>query len=148
LTRAWSTEVLTQLKPLVRALYAAGTLVGERDGALAVALPNEPHRDRAEQHRSEVEAAVAKVAGRAVRLMLVVEPGGRTGRDPTGTSERPDLAAATGAVSASEPVDDLAEHLGDVADVRSLPDVPKGTVDTPIERLTQAFPGAELIDDD
>jgi DNA polymerase-3 subunit gamma/tau len=146
LTRVWSGEVLTQLKPLVRALYAAGTVMGERDGALAISLPNEPHRDRAEQHRSEVEAAVAKVAGRSIRLSLVIEANVRSGRDSTGGQARP--AVPSGGASAVEVADEAAEHLGDIHDVRSLPDVPKGAVDTPIDRLTQAFPGAELIDDD
>jgi DNA polymerase III subunit gamma/tau len=149
LTRAWSADVLTQLKPLVRALYAAGTVVGERDGALVIALPNEPHRDRAEQHRSDVETAVAKVAGRAIRLSLVVDGAARSGRDTTGPQPRPDAAASRPASPPEpDPVDEVADHLGDVDDVRSLPDVPRGSVDTPIERLTQAFPGAELIDDD
>lgn len=143
LTRVWSAEVLTQLKPLVRALYAAGTLVGEHDGALVIALPNEPHRDRAAQYSAEVEAAVAKVAGRPVRMSLTVDNAPRRTRDATGPTPRPGAPAP-----APEPVDEAAEHLGDVHEVRSLPDVPKGDVETPIERLTQAFPGAELLDDD
>lgn len=151
LGRAWSADVLTQLKPLVRALYAAGTVVGERDGALVISLPNEPHRDRAEQHRGDVEAAVAKVAGRPIRLSLVVDAGARSVRDTSVAHSRPD-PGGPGPSAASppepDPVDEVAEHLGDVADVRSLPDVPRGAVDTPIDRLTQAFPGAELIDDD
>ena len=133
LTRVWSAEVLTQLKPLVRALYAAGTLMGEHDGALAIALPNEPHRDRAAQHSAEVEAAVAKVAGRPVRISLTVAGG---------------VAPSSTPAVDPEPIDEAAAHVGDVHDVRSLPDVPQGQVETPIERLTQAFPGAELLDED
>lgn len=143
LTRVWSTEVLAQLKPLIRALYAAGTLVGEADGALVIALPNEPHRDRAAQYLAEVEAAVAKVAGRPVRMSLTVDSVPRRARDVTGSTTRPGASAP-----APEPVDEAAEHLGDVHEVRSLPDVPQGEVETPIDRLTQAFPGAELLDDD
>jgi len=120
--------------------------VGEREGALAVSLPNEPHRDRAEKHRNEVEAAVATVAGRPVRLVLVAEGGGRSGRDTSGASPRDATPAA--APRTADTVDDLADHLGDATDVRSLPDVPRSAADTPIDRLTQAFPGAELVDDD
>ncbi len=146
LSQVWSADVLTTLKPLVRALYAAGTLLGERDGALAIALPNEPHRDRAEQYRGEVEAAVAKVAGRPLRVSLVVDASSRTGRDATGGTPRPEVSGA--ATADVDVVDEVAEHLGDVENARSLPDVPAGVIDNPIERLAQAFPGAELIDDD
>ena len=139
IARVWSQDVLTRLKPLVRALFAAGTVMGESEGALVVGFPNEPHRDRAAQHGSEVEAALAEVAGRRIPLRLVVEGA------PTSGSLR---ATAVGDSAAPPESDERSEHLGDVADVRDLPDVPQGAVTSPVERLVAAFPGSVIVEDD
>jgi DNA polymerase-3 subunit gamma/tau len=120
----WSTDVLPALKPIVRALYAAGRVVGPRDDGVVVAFPNEPHCARAEQHRPAVEQVMAVVGGGPVRLVLTVE------RDPS-PGAAPSPAGAD---------DDI--------DLSELVDAPPGPVTSPIDRLTQAFPGSELVSDE
>jgi hypothetical protein len=87
------------------------------DTAAVLAFPSAVLRDMAEPLRPEVEAALATHFGRPVPLRLVVEEG------------------AGQAASVEEEVD-----------LSSLRDAP---VDdrTGVERLTQAFPGAEVVDD-
>ncbi len=137
--RAWSQDVLTRLKPLVRALYAAGTVMGEREGALVVGFPNEPHRDRAAQHQRDVESALAEVAGRRIPMNLIVEGSAPSPSRSGGSAPEPAPVVET---------DERDDHLGDVEDVRDLPDVPKGAVTSPVERLVQAFPGSVIVEDD
>jgi DNA polymerase-3 subunit gamma/tau len=132
--RGWATDVLPALKPLVRAIYAAATLLGERDGAIAVGPPNEAHLAKCEQHRAAVEAAIASVAGGPVPLLLVVEGGGGGGA-PAPTGRGPGPAALA---------DD--DPFADAVDPDELTDAPPVTMRSPVERLTEAFPGSELVE--
>ena len=91
--------------------------------AATFALPNEPHRAHCEKKRTEVEAALADHFGRPVPLELVVD------------SDTDDLPTASAGAASEE----------DVGDVRALEDAPAGV--SGVDRLTQAFPGAELLDD-
>ena len=96
-------------------------------------MPNEPHRARSEQHRAELEAALAAHFGRPVAVTFVLEPS--TPARPRGAGERGDRAAPPDpepeeAIDPAELVDAGPEH--DLA---------------PFERVTQAFPGAELMDE-
>ncbi|MEO5974777.1 MAG: DNA polymerase III subunit gamma/tau [Ilumatobacteraceae bacterium] len=63
----WS-EVLTGLKPLVRALYSA---VQPRDcvnGVLTVVAPNQMHSSKAQEHSEIVQDVLSRVAGRRITL--------------------------------------------------------------------------------
>jgi DNA polymerase III subunit gamma/tau len=131
--RGWTSDVLPALKPLVRAIYAAATLVGEREGAVAVSPPNDAHLAKCEQHRAAVEAAIAAVAGGPVPLRLVVDNSGGGGGGATPPAGRP-----TG------PPDD--DPYADAIDPNELTDAPPTAMQSPIERLTEAFPGSELLE--
>jgi DNA polymerase-3 subunit gamma/tau len=126
----WSESVLPALKPIVRALYSSMPLLGPRDGAFALGAPNDATRQRADKDRAAVEAAVAAAVGAPVKLVLVVEgagssaPAGRDSADP-----------------APEPVDESTE-----IDMDELIDAPPEAVVSPLDRLTQAFPGSVLAD--
>ena len=128
----WGTDVLTALKPLVRALYAAGHVGGLHDGALKISFPNEHHRARAERHRGEVEEALAKVAGTAVSVVLEV--------DDSST------ASGTSPASATQPGQTVVDD--EDVDPSELLDAPSVPVVSPLDRLAQAFPGSEVIDED
>ena len=67
----------------------AARLVEVADGAAVVALPNEPHRQRCEEVRADLEAALSAAVGSAVPVRLVVDEGG-----PGGSSASPNSAAA------------------------------------------------------
>jgi DNA polymerase-3 subunit gamma/tau len=124
----WSGEIVPALKPLVRAIYSVPKVAGVRDGHLLVAAPNEAHRAKCEQHRADVEAAIVAVLGGKVGVQFVVDAA-------------PDDAPAAAAAAAAA---DAAEHEIDLHD---LVDAPPDSVVSPIDRLAQAFPGSELLDE-
>jgi DNA polymerase-3 subunit gamma/tau len=122
---SWQADVAPRLKPLVRALYAAGSFTGDvtGDGRVVFELPNEHHASKCEQHRPAVEETLGTVIGSPVTLSLVTR------------------GAATAPASAA-PVDE-----GHDIDLDDLVDAPAQPGVTPIDRLASAFPGSELIDD-
>ena len=123
LTLAWADNVLPQLKGMAKALYAAGRFVSSEDDAAVLALPTAPHKQKCEERRKEVEAALAAHFGRPIPLRLVVDSG--------------EAAPSTAARSVPD----------EVIDVSELIDAPAAPT-TSIDRLTQAFPGAELLNDE
>ncbi len=131
--------MLPALKPMARAIYAAAALLGERDGAVAVAPPNDVHLAKCEQHRAAVEAAIASVAGGPVPLLLVVEPAGVPGAASSATT----TPTASGGRRALAGDDD---PFADAVDPDELTDGPPVAMQSPVERLTEAFPGSELIE--
>jgi hypothetical protein len=136
LTAAWSGEVLGALAKGTKAVFGTGRFVDADPSTAVFALTNAPTRDHCEKKRSEVEAALAQHFGRPVPLKLVTdaELGGPV---PAGPSVG---AAAGGHSSARELPDEV-----DIADVHDLEDAP--TAATGVERLAEAFPGAELVEE-
>ena len=123
LTKAWGDVVLASLPAKARARYSSGRFTGVEDGAAVLALPNAIHRDRCEEVRADVEAALSSHFGRPVRLKLVVEA------VDTVSPEAPPGALA--------PEEELsAEDLGDEVDT---------AVTSPEDRLKQVFPGATEV---
>jgi hypothetical protein len=123
LTREWGDNVLGQLPSRARARFKLGRFLGVEAEAATFALPNDIHRQRCEECRSEVEEVLAAHFGRRVPLHLVVDPG------------------------PAPPADDVgAEPIDDVLDITQLDDAP-AAVTSGIEHLTQAFPGAQLVEE-
>lgn len=114
----------------MRAIYSVPKVIGARDGSLLVAAPNEAHRAKCEQHRADAEAAIAAVVGAAVPLQFTVD------------ATHDDRPAGAPTAAAEAPADD-----GEEIDLHDLVDAPPESVVTPIERLAQAFPGSELLDE-
>jgi DNA polymerase-3 subunit gamma/tau len=131
---AWEQTVKGQVKPIIRALYSAGSFVGSSDGAWQFSVPNEAHGVRCREHLSAVEAALTKAVGEPVKLEFVV--GGRGHDDDPAPVVRITPAAAPSAV------DDPAI---DEVDLSELTDAPPEAVRTPIDRLAEAFPGSEFV---
>jgi hypothetical protein len=132
LTLVWADQVLPRLSARAKPVLAAGHWI-DTDAGVALAVPNEPHRARSEQHRAELEAALGAHFGRPVPVTFVLEPS--TPARPRGAGERGARAAGPDpepeeAIDPAELVDAGPEH--DLA---------------PFERVTQAFPGAELMDE-
>ncbi|MDJ0767239.1 MAG: DNA polymerase III subunit gamma/tau [Ilumatobacter sp.] len=151
---AWEQTVKGQLKPLVRALYSAGSFVGNDGDTWHFDVPNEPHGKKCAEHRPAVEAALSDAVGAAVTIEFVV------GGKPTGRADAP---AAPGTPPPSDGVPTPTNAAGDAApvaataaapeadediDLGELTDAPPESVQTPIDRLAEAFPGSELISDD
>ena len=133
---AWEQTVKGQVKPLVRALYSAGSFVGHSDGVWQFSVPNEAHGARCREHAGAVEAALTKSVGEPVKLEFVV--GGR-GHDD---DPAPVARTAPTAPASAPAVDDPAI---DEVDLSELTDAPPESVRTPIDRLAEAFPGSEFV---
>lgn len=114
----WS-EVLTGLKPLVRALYSA---VQPRDcvnGVLTVVAPNQMHSSKAQEHSELVQAVLSRVAGRKITLAFD-EPASLRGKVNTQSS------------NFDQTVESVAPR--------------NSTANGDFNRITQAFPGSQVID--
>jgi DNA polymerase-3 subunit gamma/tau len=122
LTKAWGDSVLAKLPQKAKARFSGGRFVAVEGGAAVFALPNKIHRDRCDEVRPEVEAALTAHFGVPVRLELTVE----------------DSVGAAPVTEAPEPVEEVVE----VDDLREAP----AAVSSPEERLKQAFPGAQEVE--
>ncbi len=139
LTLAWADMVMPSLGGLAKAMYGVGRFL-EVDGSTAVfALPNEAHRRKCEQKRVEVEGALSAHLGMPATLRLVVDDG-RPGERPAGSADLSDPGGIR-----SDGAD--GEESLDNVDVRELEDAPEDRRDS-VARLTAAFPGAELVQND
>jgi DNA polymerase-3 subunit gamma/tau len=128
---AWEQTVKGQVKPIIRALYSAGTFVGNSGGTWQFSVPNEAHGAKCQEHRAAVEAALTKVVGEPVTVEFVV--GGRTHDDEPAPIAR---------IASPQPVDD--QPVEEI-DLSELTDAPPEAVRTPIDRLAEAFPGSEFV---
>jgi len=121
---AWAESVLPKLERIASAMYRTGRFVAISDAGAQYALPGTVTRDRCELHRADVEKALAAHFGRAIPLKLVVD----------------------GAESASPNVDTRSTPEEPI-DPNELVNAPPSDAPTGIDRLTAAFPGAELIEE-
>jgi hypothetical protein len=128
LTIAWADHVVPRLKGIAKAIYLPGRFVATDGMRATFALPGPQQVAKCETYRAEVEAALAAQFHRPVPLLLVVDDGA-----PADTGvERADIA-----------LDDEVDEV----DLAGLVDAPPGSVPSSLDRLTQAFPGAQLIDE-
>ena len=115
--KEWDEVVRPTLKGLVRALYTPVDVVDVGGSTVTMATPNETHRMKCEQHRPAVEAEWSAATGRRVEIELVVSG------EPVAAAPAP----------TDEPIDP--DELVDA-----------GPGPSTLDRLAQAFPGAEVID--
>ena len=146
---AWEQSVKSAVKPIVRALYSAGSFAGNDGDTWRFSVPNDAHRSKCEQHRSAVEQALGNAVGAPVTLELVVgavpsagdQPAAPPDRVDRPTSGEPERAQPEGAPDPSP----QADHEIDLSE---LTDAPPESVKTPIDRLAEAFPGSEMMSDE
>jgi DNA polymerase-3 subunit gamma/tau len=138
LTLDWGDAILGRLKQRTKARFGAGRWVAVEDGCAVYALPNAIHRDRCEEVRADVEAALEAHFGMPVPVRLVVDTEAVGG---AGRGVVPDGGTRS---SRSRPAQaDLdPDELVDLADL-----VDADTAANPVERITDVFPGAELVDE-
>lgn len=135
LTLAWGDAVLDLLSRGTKAIFSTGRFV-EGDGTAAVfALANKPTRDHCEKKRPEVEKALATHFGRPIPLKLVTDA--EVGDQPP--EERP---ARGGGRSMPARPDPEPEEIGDIHELEDAPSAATGA-----QRLAEAFPGAELVEE-
>jgi DNA polymerase-3 subunit gamma/tau len=149
----WTSQVRSEFKPFVRALYAAGNFSHHDGTAWYFNVPNPVHADKCEKHRPMVEQALSTALGSPI--VLVITASGHDHTDPSGMTRRPIPATASDttadvpspAAKADQRADQLADEIANRPDPDELTEAPPGSVLSPIDRIAQAFPGAELIDD-
>ena len=124
----FETQVRPALRGMTKAIYM-GAHVGAMSGeALVINFAGEPHRVRAEEYRREVEKALAAAAGRPIPLSLVVDH-----------ASHDDNVVQLKRAEPPQADEDI--------DTGDLVDVPPDAIISPIDRLTQAFPGSEIIEE-
>jgi DNA polymerase III subunit gamma/tau len=155
----WEREVRPNLKPFVRALYSAGTftrhdVAADRSGDWHFSVPNSQHGDKCEEHRQIVEAALSAAWGAPVRVVISVGGNQRGGRDTTDQIARrsvsdlpPEEDRSSSGTTPRSPTPSMPEDHEAEIDLNDLVDAPPEAMLSPLDRLAQAFPGAELIDD-
>ena len=132
----WAADIKPSLKGFARAMYSSTTVLGERNGALTIGVSNETQRAKCEEHRRDVEAAIAAVVGGKVAVQLVIHSGPDDHDDHDGSNVVP-LVRDTAPAAIEEESIDLDELI----------DAPPESVVSPIDRLTQAFPGSRLVEE-
>ena len=170
----WTNAIRPSLRGMARPIYAPTEFLRSTVSTLTLSAPNGVHLRKCEEHRTVVEAAVSEFAGGQISVELVDGEGGdgATSSSPSsgelstaaspaadlGSSEPmgppPESPRAAAQRRALEQVDEPApvpvvSELPDDHDVDldDLIDAPPESVKTPIERLAEAFPGSELVDE-
>ncbi|MEY2626689.1 MAG: polymerase gamma/tau subunit, partial [Actinomycetota bacterium] len=126
-------QVLTSLKPLVRALYSACSVSSPTPDTVVLSAPNAVHQAKCNEHAATVAAAFEKITGQKVALNVAV---GDAPKDSTSS-------VARGA--RNKPVVDEIPH--DDIDPTELTDMPTAPVETTFDRINKAFPGARIVDE-
>jgi DNA polymerase-3 subunit gamma/tau len=111
-----------------------------RDGSFALAVSNAAQRSKCEQYRGDVDKAMVKALGAAVPLTFVVDSAADRDDDPP-TASAPAASSTSPKPAPATPTPD--EEI----DLTDLVDAPPEAAITPIDRLAQAFPGSELLDE-
>jgi DNA polymerase-3 subunit gamma/tau len=124
ISELWQQRALPELSARARARFQAAKLVEVQEHTVRFELPNETHRERCEQLKSDVEESLSNLTGINVQVELVV--------------------------SSDAQVDDVEkpfespEEVVDPADFKTTNDSGPSSV----ERVLEAFPGAVASDDD
>lgn len=125
---SWGEELLPKLSKKARARFSAGKPVSVDQNGVTIALPNEPHLKRCSELVGEVEAAIKNTFSISVPVLLSV--------DGSSISSIP----STNPVKPPKPIDND-EDLDPSDLVEADPN--SGSA---VERLSQAFPGAEIVE--
>ena len=128
LVLAWGDDLLDRLGRKARARFSVARFVAVEDGTAVMALPNEPHMRRCEDMRPELEKALTDRFGVAVPVRLIVD----------GDTRQSVRESAVVTTVVDEAVDEAVD-LDGLVDA----DIAEGSA---VEKLTQAFPGASLVD--
>lgn len=148
LTLVWGDTILPALGR-AKPRFSGGRWIGIEDGFAVYGLPNKIHAAKCEEIRPEVEAALAAHFGRPVPMRIVVDTGAGppTDTDPdTGASDLATRARTdrdNGAGKSRSGYDAEPDHI-DPSELVDADDAPS----TGVERISEVFPGAELVEED
>ena len=136
LSAAWQ-PLLESMSGRVRSRFSAGHFMPSGADTANFGLPNPVHRDRCEEIRAEVDAAIASHFGRPIPLALVVDE----------TEPEPDFfnpPPSGGAVAVAEPEPTVSAE--EDVDVHSLVDA-TGDVPSAEDRVLATFEGSTVLED-
>ena len=125
---SWGEELLPKLSKKARARFSAGRPVSVDENGVTIALPNEPHLRRCSELLGELEAAIKNTLGLLVPVLLAVDDQSLSSLSPPNPVKPPTP------VNNDEDLD-----LSDLVEA----DPNSGSA---VERLSQAFPGAEIVE--
>ena len=125
---SWGEELLPKLSKKARARFSAGRPVSVDENGVTIALPNEPHLRRCSELLGELEAAIKNTFGGLVPVLLAVDDQSLSSLSPPNPVKPPTP------VNNDEDLD-----LSDLVEA----DPNSGSA---VERLSQAFPGAEIVE--
>jgi hypothetical protein len=137
LTVDWADHILPTLPQRVKAYYANGRFIAVDGSDVQFAVENEHHRARAERFVDEVSASISDHYGRPLQLRLVTVSDDAP-QAPSAGGRGAGREAASTSPGAQDPDDEE-------VDLDGLTDA---TLDSPVDRLLQAFPGAALLERD
>ena len=149
LVLAFGDAVAPRLKGIAKAIYTQGRFVAVAGGRAVFAVENEPTRTRAEKYRRDVESLLSERLGTEVPLEIVTEAeaprfSAADAPEPNGSSRAaqpgPDRAPGT-SPQVEEPSESEEQIMAEVDQLEEA-----DVVHTGVDRLTEAFPGAELIE--
>jgi hypothetical protein len=131
LTKVWGDRIFPGMSPGVRSLYRMGRWASVESGVAIFLLPSVQYRDRAEDKRAEVEAALAAHFGSRIAVRLALE------------QDAPIPANPLPAPGHDEPRADPDDHVSaaEFAELPAAPDAPSSAE----ARLREAFPGTEEV---
>ena len=121
-------EVLTGLKPFVRALYSAVVPQSCTDTTLTLAAPNDMHMKKAQEHIPVVVAQLEAVTARTLAIEFIVD---KDNTSPTGRTSRPK-------VQETEIIDEV--------DRSEIVDAPNSSMPSAMDQLAKAFPGSQVVE--
>ncbi len=140
LTMAWADQILSGLRPRAKGLFGAGHFIGVENDAVVFSLPSEGLRTKAEEMLPDLEAALGAHFTQRVPVRLVVDATSNGRANENNLSALGDQRVGrppTSVPKGSQPEDE-------VVDLSDLRDAPPDS-QTSLDRLTQAFPGTEII---
>ncbi len=132
----WSNDIKPTLKGFARAMYSSTTVLGERNGALTIGVSNETQKAKCEEHRRDVEAAIAAIVGGKVTVQLVVH---------SGNDDHDDVGSNVVQLKREAAPEEQEEE--EAIDLDDLVDAPAETIVSQVERVALAFPGSTFVDE-
>lgn len=132
----WADQILPALTGLTKAMYQSADLLGIQGSVATVRVDNDHHRQNCDRKRPDVERALTDQLGRPVTVRFEISAEGAVPARSAPPGARPEPIVKS---------DDPDEHLAgaDVHDLDDAPDAPAGG----LAALTEAFPGAELLEE-
>jgi DNA polymerase-3 subunit gamma/tau len=143
---------------MARARYANVHLVAAEPGAWQLGVANEATRAKCAEYQKDVESALTASTGAPVQVSFVVSA------QPESTAPAP-VAPVAAAAPTAEPARQAEPHPephpepdtepaaltepppDDEIDLSELTDAPPESVKSPIDRLAEAFPGSEFVNE-